>query len=186
MNYIGCSGFYEHTHAGLQDKWTGLLFQLPSSFKYSDENLQKVLWTIDRRFVNEVESRLVRWWCDEVKIALKEANIVMARVTILLKSVNNPIPNDVIINQDETLYYRLHGVPVMFKSEYSEAELTAFAEELKNFNGQRYVFFNNTFGIAGIKNALFLNKLLNSWVRKGLKLSSLILFIQRFKWFDLQ
>ena len=79
-----------------------------------------------------------------------------------IKSVDNPIPNDVIINQDDRLYYRLHGVPVMFKSEYSEAELTALAEELKNFNGQRYVFFNNTFGIAGIKNALFLNKLLNN------------------------
>ena len=87
---------------------------------------------------------------------------MIAGVSILLKSVDNPIPNDVIINQDDRLYYRLHGVPVMFKSEYSEAELTALAEELKNFNGQKYVFFNNTFGIAGIKNALFLNKLLNN------------------------
>ncbi|VWX30212.1 conserved hypothetical protein [Moraxellaceae bacterium 17A] len=86
----------------------------------------------------------------------------MAGVSILLKSVDNQIPDDVIINQDETLYYRLHGVPVMFKSEYSEAQLTALEEELKNFNGQRYVFFNNTFGIAGIKNVLFLNKLLNN------------------------
>ena len=91
MNYIGCSGFYEHTHAGWQNKWTGLLFQLPSFFKYSDENLQKVLWTIDRRFVNEVEFRLVRWWCDEVKIALKEANIVIAGVTTLLKSVDKSL-----------------------------------------------------------------------------------------------
>lgn len=154
--------FCEHIYAGLQDKLAGLLFQLPPSFKYTDENLQKVVATIDSRFINVVEFRHVSWWCDEVIIALKEANIVIAGVSILLKSADNPIPNDVIINQDDTLYYRLHGVPVMFKSEYSEAELTALAEELKNFNGQRYVFFNNTFGIAGIKNALFLNKLLNN------------------------
>ena len=86
----------------------------------------------------------------------------MAGVTILLKSVDNPIPDDVLINKDDTLYYGLHAMPKMFKLGYSEAELTALAEELKNFNGQRYVFFNNTFGIAGIKNALFLNKLLNN------------------------
>lgn len=141
MNYIGCSGFYEHTHAGLQDKWTGLLFQLPSSFKYSDENLQKVLWTIDRRFVNEVESRLVRWWCDEVKIALKEANIVIAGMTTLLKSVDNQIPDDVLINKDNTLYYGIRGMPEMFKLEYSEADLTALAEKIKGCNGQKYVFF---------------------------------------------
>lgn len=176
MNYIGCSGFYEHTHAGLQDKWTGLLFQLPSSFKYSDENLQKVLWTIDCRFVNEVESRLVRWWCDEVKIALKEANIVMAGVSILLKSVDTQIPDDVLINNDDTLYYGLHGMPEMLKLEYSEDELTALAKKFEDFKGQRYVFFNNTFGIAGIKNALFLHQLLNNQTKKRItifiKLSS--------------
>ena len=176
MNYIGCSGFYEHTHASLQDKWTGLLFQLPSFFKYSDENLQKVLWTIDRRFVNEVEFRLVRWWCDEVKIALKEANIVMAGVSILLKSVDNQIPDDVLINNDDTVYYGIRGMPKMFKLEYCEDEQTALAKKFEDFKGQRYVFFNNTFGIAGIKNALFLHQLLNNQTRKRItifiKLSS--------------
>ena len=176
MNYIGCSGFYEHTHAGLQDKWTSLLFQLPSFFKYSDENLQKVLWIIDHRFVNEVEFRLVRWWCDEVKIALKEANIVIAGVTTLLKSVDNPIPDDVLINNDDTLYYGLHGMTKMFKLGYSEDEPTALAKEFEDFKGQRYVFFNNTFGIAGIKNALFLHQLLNNQTKKRItifiKLSS--------------
>ena len=32
--------FCEHIYAGLQDKLAGLLFQLPPSFKYTDENLQ--------------------------------------------------------------------------------------------------------------------------------------------------
>ena len=141
MNYIRCSGFYEHTHAGLQDKWTGLLFQLPSFFKYSDENLQKVVATIDSRFINVVEFRHVSWWCDEVIIALKEANIVMAGVSILLKSADNPIPNDVIINQDDTLYYGLHAMPKMFKLGYSEADLPALVEKIKGCNGQKYVFF---------------------------------------------
>lgn len=153
--------FCEHIYTGLQDKLAGFLFQLPPSFKYSEENLQKVLATVDSRFVNVVEFRHVSWWCDEVKQALQSANIVMAGVSILLKSADNQIPSEVVINHKDTLYYRLHGVPVMFKSEYSEAELTALAEQIKGFDGQKFVFFNNTFGTAGIKNALFLHKFLN-------------------------
>ncbi len=153
--------FCEHIDTGLQDKLAGLLFQLPPSFKYSDENLQKVLATVDNRFVNVVEFRHVSWWSDEVKTTLKQANIVMAGVSILLKSTDNQIPNEIVINDEDTLYYRLHGVPIMFKSEYSEEALKSLAEKIKNFDGQKYVFFNNTFGIAGIKNALFLHQLLN-------------------------
>lgn len=160
------AAFCEHIYEGLQNKLAGFLFQLPPSFKYSDDNLQKVLATVDARFVNVVEFRHVSWWCDAVKISLQQANIVMAGVSILLKSVDNQIPDDVIINNDDTLYYRLHGVPVMFKSEYSEAELTALAEKIKDFSGQKFVFFNNTFGIAGIKNALFLDRLLNTSTKK--------------------
>lgn len=153
--------FCEHIATGLQEKLAGFLFQLPPSFKYSEENLQKVIATVDSRWLNVVEFRHVSWWCDEVKQALKQANIVMAGVSILFKSADNQIPDEVVINNDSTLYYRLHGVPVMFKSEYSEAELTALAEAIKGFDGQKFVFFNNTFGTAGIKNALFLHKLLN-------------------------
>lgn len=42
----------------------------------------------------------------------------------------------------------------MFKSEYSEKELADLAEKIKNIDGTPYIFFNNTYGTAGIKNAL--------------------------------
>ena len=80
-------------------------------------------------------------------------------MSILLKSADNHILDDVVITNEDTLYYRLHGVPVMFKSEYSEGELTHLAEKLNAFEGQKFVFFNNTFGTSGIKNALFLHSL---------------------------
>lgn len=151
--------FCEHIAAGLQQKLAGFLFQLPPSFRYSEENLHKLLATVDSRYLNVVEFRHVSWWTDEVKGALKSANIVMAGVSILLKSADNHIPDDVVITNEDTLYYRLHGVPVMFKSEYSEGELTHLAEKLNAFEGQKFVFFNNTFGTSGIKNALFLHSL---------------------------
>lgn len=148
--------FCQHIHTGLQHKLAGFLFQLPPSFKYTDDNLQKVLTTVDRHFVNVVEFRHVSWWTDTVKAALQRANIVMAGVSILLKSADNPIADDVVITNVNLLYYRLHGVPVMFKSEYSDTQLQTLVEKIDGFAGQKYVFFNNTFGIAGIKNALAL------------------------------
>lgn len=154
--------FCEHIATGLQDKLAGFLFQLPPSFRYSEDNLQTVMAKMDSRFVNVVEFRHVSWWTETVKQTLQHANIVMAGVSILLKSADNQIPDEVVTNSDSTLYYRLHGVPEMFKSEYSEAELKALAEKIKNFNGQQYVFFNNTLGIAGIKNALYFTDIMQS------------------------
>lgn len=75
----------------------------------------------------------------------------MAGVSILLKSVDNQIPNDVLINNDDTVYYGIHAMPKMFKLEYCEDEPTALAKEFEDFKGQRYVFFNNTFGITSLK-----------------------------------
>ena len=68
--------------------------------------------------------------------------------------------DEVMINNNEFLYYRFHGVPVLFKSEYSENELEVIAKKISKFSGTSFVFFNNTWGTAGIKNALQMQKLL--------------------------
>ncbi len=65
---------------------------------------------------------------------------MIAGVSILLKSVDNQIPDDVLINNDDTLYYGLHGMPKMFKLEYSEADLSALVEKIKGCNGQNMYF----------------------------------------------
>lgn len=106
--------------------------------------------------MNVFEFRHESWWNSEVQEALKKKSIIFAGV-----SFPKNIPDDVVINNDNTLYYRLHGVPQLFKSEYSESELEDLAKKIENFKGTSYLFFNNTFGVAGIKNALFLDKALN-------------------------
>ena len=73
-------------------------------------------------------------------------------------SIPKDIPDDFIINNDDFAYYRLHGVPQMFKSEYSTTELEKLANTIKSYTGTSFIFFNNTFGIAGIKNALTLTE----------------------------
>lgn len=149
------SEFAAHISSGLKEKLSGFLFQLPPSFHYNEENMLRVLETVDPEFLNVVEFRHESWWNEEVLNTLKQHGIVFCGV-----SFPKGVPDDVMVNTEDVLYYRLHGVPVLFKSEYTEEELRTLAKKMSAFEGDRYVFFNNTFGIAGIKNALFLQEIL--------------------------
>lgn len=147
--------FCDYISSGLKEKLAGFLFQVPPSFQYTSENLEKVLDTFAVSYLNVIEFRHRSWWNQDVFDQLKAKNIIFADV-----SIPKDIPDELIINNEDILYYRLHGKPEMFKSEYSEIELKHLAEKINQFKGSSYVFFNNTFGIAGIKNALYLTKLL--------------------------
>lgn len=149
------NAFCSHISEGLKEKLSGFLFQLPPSFHFSEENLDHLLKTVHPDYLNVVEFRHKSWWKSDVFEKLKQNNIVFSGV-----SFPKDIPDDVIINSEDFLYYRLHGVPVLFKSEYPEEELKKIAQEIKKFKGTSFVFFNNTWGIAGIKNALEMQKLL--------------------------
>ena len=144
--------FCQYLAENLGTKLAGFLFQLPPSFHYTAENLAKVIATVDKNYLNVVEFRHQSWWNIEVQNSLNENNIVFAGV-----SIPKDIPNDFIINNNDFAYYRLHGNPEMFKSEYAETELKKLAAEILKFKGTSYIFFNNTYGTAAIKNALYLN-----------------------------
>ena len=146
--------FCQYLAENLGTKLAGFLFQLPPSFHYTGENLAKVIATVDQNYLNVVEFRHQSWWNIEVQNSLNENNIVFAGV-----SIPKDIPTDFIINNNDFAYYRLHGNPEMFKSEYAETELKTLAAEILKFKGTSYIFFNNTYGTAAIKNALYLNKI---------------------------
>ncbi len=147
--------FCNHLHQGIQEKLAGFLFQMPPSFHYSEEHLEQLIATADSRFLNVVEFRHESWWNDEIFETLKKRNIVFSGV-----SFPKNIPDDFIINNSKSVYYRLHGVPVLFKSEYSEEELKKLAKEIKKAKQDVFIFFNNTWGTAALKNALYLKKIL--------------------------
>ena len=145
------SEFCDDIAAGLQQKLAGFLFQLPPSFKNTPENLEKVLKTMDGKYLNVIEFRDESWWITEIQEILREKGLIFCGV-----SIPKNIPDDFIINNENFAYYRFHGVPEMFKSSYSDEQLEKFADEVKSFSGTSYVFFNNTFGVAAINNPLFL------------------------------
>lgn len=141
--------FCRYIALGLHEKLAGFLFQFPKSFSFTDENLNRVLFSVASVFINVVEFREKAWWQPSVQETLSKNNIVFSGV-----SSPSGVPAEVIRNSPHVLYYRLHGVPQLFKSRYSSEDLAALANEIKTFNGDVFVFFNNTWGAAGILNAL--------------------------------
>jgi len=152
--YAQTSEFCDYIAAALQHKLAGFLFQLPPSFKNTPENLEKVLQTVDEQYLNVIEFRDDSWWNTEIQEILRQKGLIFCGV-----SIPKNIAEDFIINNENFAYHRLHGVPQMFKSSYSDEQLEKLADQIKNFSGTSYVFFNNTFGVAAINNALFLKSL---------------------------
>lgn len=149
--------FCDYIAAHLQHKLAGFLWQLPPSFHYHPENVEKICAAVRSGYLNVVEFRHRSWWDAQAWQILAQQQIVCSGV-----SIPKDIPDDVLVNHDAVLYYRLHGVPQMFKSSYSAQFLQNLARQLQPFKGTRYVMFNNTYGTAGIQNALQLQQLLDN------------------------
>jgi uncharacterized protein YecE (DUF72 family) len=113
------------------------------------------LQNIPPDFISVTEFRHESWWRSDASKVLAERGIVFAGV-----SYPGNIPDVVITAHSKTGYYRLHGVPVMFKSEYSAQFLSDIAEEIEESGRDFYVFFNNTWGTAALKNSLDLMKII--------------------------
>lgn len=148
--------FCNHIQSGVKEKLAGFLYQFPPSFKYTKENLDLICKNLDLKFLNVIEFRHESWWKDEIFQALKEMNIVFSGV-----SFPSNLPEDFIINNSDVLYYRLHGKPILYKSEYSDKNIENLADKIRQNNLKSYIFFNNTWGTAAIKNSLFLKKTLD-------------------------
>jgi uncharacterized protein YecE (DUF72 family) len=150
------SEFCYHIKDHLREKLSGFLYQFPPSFKNTQENTELILNNLDFDFLNVIEFRHESWWHDEIFSLLKDHNIVFSGV-----SFPGNLPEDVIVSHPKILYYRLHGKPVLYKSEYSEEFLDLLAEKIKNSQQQAFIFFNNTWGTAAIKNSLYLKNILS-------------------------
>lgn len=147
--------FCEHVQTHLKEKLSGFLYQFPPSFKNTQDNIDLILNNIDFNYLNVIEFRHESWWKEEIFNLLKEKDIIFSGV-----SFPGNLPEDVIVNHSEILYYRLHGKPILYKSEYSKEFLQDLAEKIKANKKKAFIFFNNTWGNAAIHNSLFLKKIL--------------------------
>ena len=142
--------FCHHIQTYLKEKLAGFLYQFPPSFKNSEENLNRILENIEVDYLNVIEFRHESWWSEEIFKILEENKIIFSGV-----SFPGKLSEEVIINSKKILYYRLHGKPVLYKSEYSEDFLNNLAEKIKNSDKKSFIFFNNTWGTSAIKNGKY-------------------------------
>jgi uncharacterized protein YecE (DUF72 family) len=144
--YLG--DFYSNVKLGLQEKTGCVLFQFPTQFEFDDDRLGRIVEMLNPEFKNVVEFRHPSWWSDRVYNALQ-------RKKIIFSGMSHPALPDLVIATDSILYYRFHGVPHLYLSHYTAADLDVVANAIVSDASSReaYIFFNNTIEGAALRNA---------------------------------
>jgi uncharacterized protein YecE (DUF72 family) len=138
--------FQELVSESLQNKLQYFLFQFPSNFRYSEENLDRLVSNVPNNPQSVVEFRHSSWWNEGVKNSLTQSNITFA-------NVDYPGLDSFVVNTSPSFYLRLHGSPVLFASSYDTVTLQKFQEQIPRDAADANVYFNNTMAEAGYKNA---------------------------------
>jgi uncharacterized protein YecE (DUF72 family) len=140
---------------GLENKLAFYLFQLPPSFVFTEEHLDRVIQNIPNNEKSVVEFRHASWWNKTTEERLKNAGLTFC-------NVDYPKLESYFIHTSSCFYLRLHGRPALFKSEYSEDQLKIFRKHFPEHTQQNYIYFNNTYYHAAFKNALLLKRLVTA------------------------
>jgi uncharacterized protein YecE (DUF72 family) len=130
------------------------LFQFPPSFKYSEENLARILEQLDPIHRNAVEFRHKSWWNDTVYRAFEEHRLIFC-------SISGPRFPENLIRTADDIYIRFHGKERWYRYDYSTPDLEEWAEKITNSGAQNaWIYFNNDREGHAIHNAHKLTRLL--------------------------
>jgi uncharacterized protein YecE (DUF72 family) len=143
--------FYAIAKAGLKEKLGCVLFQFPSSFVYEEHRLERIVSLLDQTTNNVVEFRHASWWQDVVFKSFAERNITFC-------GMSHPDLPDQVIRTTRSIYYRFHGVPHLYSSQYETEKLEQVMNEIYNLQSvqgvdEAFVLFNNTAEGAALVNA---------------------------------
>ncbi|MFD0793690.1 DUF72 domain-containing protein [Mucilaginibacter litoreus] len=142
------SSFYDTIGEGLQDKLGPVLFQIPPSYNYTEEKLEKIINALNPAFNNVLEPRHSSWWRDDVYKSLADHNIAFSGMS------HPTLPQDIIQNTP-VIYYRFHGLEQLYRSRYSTKELQDIVNAVKANHKikQAWFYFNNDVETHAIYNA---------------------------------
>lgn len=130
------------------------LFQLPPSYRFSEERLTAILSQLDPARHNVVEFRHASWWNDTVYAAFQKTGTIFC-------SCSGPRLPDVLVRTSDDIYLRLHGPERWYRHDYSENELAQWADKIRSSGAKRaWVYFNNDYEGFAPKNALTMRRLL--------------------------
>ncbi|VVU95306.1 Protein of unknown function DUF72 [seawater metagenome] len=139
----------------LEDKLKVVLFQLPPSFKLTDENIKRLKnlkKILPKKGINIVfEFRDISWFVPTVYKIMKKNNWGMAGTVIKKKEDDiswlGTMPNGILLppQTSDLTYLRIHGAK-KYKGAYDIKELKQMQKEILNRKTkENFVLFNNTF-----------------------------------------
>lgn len=143
----------------LKEKMGAIVIQLPPSFKYDIEELEKLekfliflkseIELQEYKFDVAIEFRNKYWFTKEVFKLLEKFNVAL----VAAQSSRYPGAKEVTA---DSAYIRLHGPGKLFASSYSTEQLAEWAEYIKSIFSKTkriYVYFNNDYEGHAINNA---------------------------------
>ncbi len=141
----------------LEEKLVGILVQLPPSLQYNEENAKRFFTTLKGYFegIIVVEPRHKSWIeAEDLLVSLQIARV--AADPPRYKVDNEPG------GYKKFSYYRLHGFPKLYCSEYKNTFLQDLARKiLIDKTEEKIVIFDNTACGYAIKNALQLMEIID-------------------------
>ena len=134
---------------GLREKLGCVLFQFPANYAFDRDRLNRIAELADPSVKNIVEFRNASWWSEEVFDRLKSHQISFC-------GMSHPSLPETPVSTTDTLYYRFHGVPHLYSSQYNVQKLDQLVHALAGTNSEEkkaYVYFNNTADGHAVTNA---------------------------------
>jgi uncharacterized protein YecE (DUF72 family) len=138
----------------LKEKLGPLLYQLPPGLKRDDELLGEFLKKLPRELKHVFEFRNESWF-DEAVFEILRKNSAGFCV------FDKPDMSTPVLATADFAYVRFHGRDGLYSGEYSDDELSEWAEKIERIdeNVQSvFIYFNNDIGGHAIKNALTISK----------------------------
>lgn len=147
--------FYEAA-SGLDGKLGVILFQLPPSFRSDRDVFAEFITLLPPTYRVAFEFRHASWLCKEIYELLRENN---AAFCISDTAGRYPYAEELTA---DFVYLRLHGSRILYGSDYSEDELSAWAVKIRNWGKSAYVYFDNDYMGYAVQNALRLKEILSA------------------------
>ena len=140
----------------LQDKLGSLLYQLPPGMRRDDERLEAFLAILPRQYRHVFEFRHESWIDEGVFSLLRQYNAGLC----VFDMPDFACP---IVATADFAYVRFHGSTGLYRSCYSDEELSKWAEKIaelgKNLKAV-YIYFNNDAEAYAVRNAKTLARFL--------------------------
>ncbi len=140
--------------SGLKEKLGPILFQLPPNLSFDEKVFQGFCQLLNPTQQYTLEVRHSSWINEQAFSILRAYNIAFC-----IADTAGRYPFHEIITAD-FVYIRLHGSQKLYASDYSENELEIWAQKIKAWGKDTYIYFDNDFGGYAVKNARRLKEIL--------------------------